>query len=474
MKQKHLFLNMVIMVLLNLLVKPFYVLGIDSQMINIVGEQDYGYYLTLMMWGSMFMILADLGVNQFATTELASAPRMIKKYFFKLLNVKVLLMVFYTIFMLLLYTVLDLWQDPIIIWSIVFNQICIGLILYIRSLLGARLKFKSDAIVSISDKFFLILIMSYFIYFSSDEMSIKTFIWAQSIAYLLTLILSITLLQRHLKIHWKFLKRDELRHILKKSTPFALLILLMGIYQKLDVVMIERLMDQGRFWSGEYAKVYRLFEAIINFPYLLSLLLLPVFSKSIFRKSSLKPTIQLAGNMMFIGVALLMTFGVYGAHFYFDSMFKQNTTDLIIVWYLFIPSIITMCYTFIYGTLLTSGRQMKILNGVALFGVLINLTLNLSLIPIYGIIGAALATLITQFTTLLIQIYFSQRIYLNTQDLKHFTPLFLFAILFFSIYYFTQTSIIWGITLNIFAIALITILFKLISIQKIKSLILKK
>jgi O-antigen/teichoic acid export membrane protein len=49
--------------------------------------------------------------------------------------------------------------------------------------------------------------------------------------------------------------------ILKKSYPYALLILLMMMYSKMDTLMIERLHVDGLKQVGIYAQAYRLLDA---------------------------------------------------------------------------------------------------------------------------------------------------------------------------------------------------------------------
>lgn len=65
---------------------------------------------------------------------------------------------------------------------------------------------------------------------------------------------------------------------------------------------------------------------------------------------------------------------------------------------------ISITATYIFGTLLTANGSLKILNIVALAGVIMNIALNLYLIPEYGAYGAAIASLITQAITALAQI----------------------------------------------------------------------
>src|SRR5690606_27634197 len=62
---------------------------------------------------------------------------------------------------------------------------------------------------------------------------------------------------------------------------------------------------------------------------------------------------------------------------------------------------------FIFGTLLTSAGELRILNAIALSGFVINILLNFLMIPKYGASGAAFATVLTQVGTAVAQVVFA-------------------------------------------------------------------
>ena len=71
-----------------------------------------------------------------------------------------------------------------------------------------------------------------------------------------------------------------------------------------------------------------------------------------------------------------------------------------------VVGIVPLSFNFIYGVLLTAGGKMKMLNGIAMVGIVFNLILNWVLIPDYGALGAAIASLVTQSVSALFQWYF--------------------------------------------------------------------
>ena len=81
--QRIFFSNLLLMVLLNLLVKPIALFGIDAAVQNRVGPENYGLYFSLLNLSVLFNTLLDLGINNYTTKNLAQDPEKIKKYFSK-------------------------------------------------------------------------------------------------------------------------------------------------------------------------------------------------------------------------------------------------------------------------------------------------------------------------------------------------------------------------------------------------------
>ena len=57
--------NIIFLLFLNLLVKPFWILGIDREVQNLLGDASYGTYQALFNFSYLFYILLDLGITNF-------------------------------------------------------------------------------------------------------------------------------------------------------------------------------------------------------------------------------------------------------------------------------------------------------------------------------------------------------------------------------------------------------------------------
>ena len=70
MKRKFL-TNLFILLFLNFLVKPFWVLGIDRTVQNVVGAEEYGFYFSLFSFSIILNILLDFGITNFNNRAVA-------------------------------------------------------------------------------------------------------------------------------------------------------------------------------------------------------------------------------------------------------------------------------------------------------------------------------------------------------------------------------------------------------------------
>jgi O-antigen/teichoic acid export membrane protein len=210
--------------------------------------------------------------------------------------------------------------------------------------------------------------------------------------------------------------------ILKKSFPFAILTLLMSFYNRIDSVMIERMLPDGDVQSGIYAQGFRLLDAANMIAFLVAGVLLPVFSRMLKHKESVESLVKLISTLL---LAPAMVVGI-GCLFYstelMAKLYPQHINETAEIYALHLQesskifgllmlSFIAICTTYIYGTLLTANGNMRQLNYMAACGMVLNVILNYFLILKLEAFGSAIASMFTQFLTAGIQVFIAQRIF---------------------------------------------------------------
>ncbi len=436
--QKKFLSNLGLLLLLNLLVKPLYILGIDAEVQNRVGQESYGIYFALLNLSFVFNILIDLGINNFNNRNISQNEQLIGKHFSKLFSAKALLAFLYAAVTLLLGLVLGYRSGEFwILGVLVFNQVLVSFILFARSNLAALHLFKRDGVVSVLDRSLLIVLCGILLFSSATggHFDILWFIYLQTLAYTLTLVIALLMVgPRSGRLHWNFDYLFSL-HIFKKSLPFALLILSGSIYTRIDGIMLENMLPDGSFRAGNYAQGFRFYEAACMFAYLFAVLLLPIYSRMLKDGERVRSLVELSGR-------ILLGIGLYaGILFLFHSdwllrwRYVNVHEESVMAFSALMVGFLGMCMFYIYGTLMTANGNLRQLNIISYIGLLINVVLNLILIPKYFAFGAALTTMVTQLFAGLAQLVFVAYHFKFGVNWRMVGQFFLFGFMFLTLNY---------------------------------------
>ncbi len=395
------------MILLNLLIKPFWFFGIEVGVQNRVGEEMYGFYFSLFNFAFILNILLDVGINNFNNRSIARDHTLLKDQLAAIVPLKLFLALLYAGVVFLSGKIIGYSQDQFrMLWVLVLNQFLSSFILYFRTNISGLQYFRTDSLLSVMDRSLMILFTGLLLWgnLTREPFRIEWFVYAQTASYTLTLITSAAIVRYR---SGSFLRRINLSgsiRILRMSYPFALLILLMSLFNRIDSVMLERMLADGREQAGIYAQSFRIFDAASQFSFLFAMLLLPMFSRMLRMKEEVNDLIRIA-------LPLLLTAGItvalagnlykneiidllYTAH----SPYSARIFGVLMIGFLFVST------SYIYGTLLTANNNLRQLNRLAGSTVLLNVALNLILIPRYQALGAALASLISQGYYALVQL----------------------------------------------------------------------
>ena len=405
--QRKFLLNLILLVFLNLLVKPFYILGIDTEFIERLGQEVYGNYFALLNLSILLNIFLDFGIVNFNTGNIARHQHLVGKYFKNVMGLRFVLAVIYLLFTLVAALLLGYTSENLTLLILLcFNQILAGFILYFRSNLAGLHLFAQDSILSVLDRIILIVLCSVVLWTSlfEVEVSIELFIYLQTLAYGLGALAGFLLTFRKAGSSLIVFNFPFSYLVLKKSFPYALLFLLMGFYYRTDGVMLERMLDGGAYEAGIYAQGFRFFEAGNMMAYLFAALLFPMFSKMIQDKKDVKDLLTMSFKIITTGTVLGGLIGFFYAEEIMDLRYSSEIESSAAAFKYLMLGFTGICGTYIFGALLTANQNLRSLNIMAVTGVVMNVLLNLFLIPVYRAEGAAIASMITQISMAFYQI----------------------------------------------------------------------
>ncbi|GIC77264.1 flippase [Moritella sp. F3] len=197
-------------------------------------------------------------------------------------------------------------------------------------------------------------------------------------------------------LKWKF-DNEFAKNLLKESWPLILSAIVVTLYMRIDQIMIKNML--GSVEVGQYTAAIRLSEVWYFIPVVISTSLFPAIINS--RKISQElyySRMQKLYDLMFvlsviIGV-IIMFLGRWIVYFLYGSEFSDAYSVLIIhIW----SAVFVFLGVASSKWFIAEGLQKYSLYRT-IFGAVLNILLNLYLIPHYGINGAAVATLFSQIT----------------------------------------------------------------------------
>jgi len=215
-----------------------------------------------------------------------------------------------------------------------------------------------------------------------------------------SLILLIIFFKKGLYLKLK-INKTLAKKMLLDSWPFILTGAFILIYTKIDQIMIGKMLDTASL--GIYVAGVKLAEVWYFIPTIICGVLFPSIvnakmAEDILYKKRLKKLILLIFFISFSFALFEFIFAKYLTLFVFGKTYLASTIILrIYVWSGIIISIITILHQY-----LTIENKTRLILISSLFGAITNIILNLVFIPLFGITGAAWATIISYMTIPLI------------------------------------------------------------------------
>jgi O-antigen/teichoic acid export membrane protein len=172
-------------------------------------------------------------------------------------------------------------------------------------------------------------------------------------------------------------------------------------------------------------------------PFLFAGLLLPMFSKMIKNFEPFQPLLGFAFNLLMVtSLSFALACFAYRAPI-MDMLYVHHPEVSSVILGILMISFVFISITYIFGTLLTANGNIRFLNLISGIGVMLNIGLNILFIPRYQVVGAAIASVITQFVMALMQVALTFRVFDVKVKLKQ---VFLFCIFIFGSILLTYLS----------------------------------
>jgi len=358
---------------------------------RILGATEYGKFTFALAFVSLFVIFSDFGLSHITVRELSREKKK-EKEFSSIFTLKILL----STGALILMTVGSLFITPDqdiqkVIWILAVYILIYSFSEIIYAFLRARQQMQYEAwakilqaIVVTGAGFYIIL------NFPSVQNLSFGYLFASSI------VLIFILLFFHFKIYHFSLGWDKTiwRKFLAMSWPIGFVAIFATIYNQIDSVMMG-------YWgqitqTGWYNAAYRIVNVTIVPAVLISQCFYPVLSIA-FKES--KEKLQNIWNyqmeLMITLAVPLMIGGIALAPGIIDFIYGPSFSPSVLAFQILIIMAGIVFFIYAFSQILIVSNQQKKNFWITFTGAVVNIVLNLILIPKYSLYGAAISTLIT-------------------------------------------------------------------------------
>lgn len=372
-----------------------YVLGffITMYTARYLGAEGYGILSLALSITGIFGILADLGLNTLMVREVARNKELADTY---ISNTFLMKMVLSILTFGLMFSVVNIigYSSTVstVIYLITFSVILNAFTGVLNAVFQANEKMEYVSVSTILSSAAMLVGTAVGIYYHYD---VIYFAMLYIISYGLVFIyISIMYL-------WKFslpkihIDMSFWKPTIKEAWPFGITSLSGTLYTYIDSIMLSII--QGNTVVGWYGAAYRLMLITLFIPNTVNTAIFPVMSR--FYTSS-RDSLNLMYEryfkyMLIIGIPMGFGTTILADKIImliFGSGYSQSVLALqILIW--------TMVFTFAgasFVQLLQSVNRQIVITKISIICVLINILLNLVLIPRYSYIGASFATLLTE------------------------------------------------------------------------------
>jgi len=368
-----------------------------------LGVDGFGILSFAIAFTAILGIFADLGLSTLATRDLAKDKSLISKYIGNITLIKLILAVFTFGMIAIIINLLN--YPPQIINVVYFIGLSVILGSFSQmfySIFQAHEKMEYQSIGNILNN---TLIFAGIFFGISRGFDVVGFAFIYLITSVIVLAYSIAICA------WRFapptIKFDHgfWKVLIKQAIPLSLVIIFSTIYMRVDTVLLSFI--QGNVAVGWYNAAYRLIDLLQFIPGVYTVAIFPVISN--FHSSSkknLELMYKLSFKYLFILGLPIAAITTVLADKIILLLYHSAYTESILALQILIWSIPFMFLAYMSAWMFISINKQNLLLKLTFVGVILNIILNLILIPHFSYIGASLVTVITEIIGLALSFYF--------------------------------------------------------------------
>ncbi len=412
MKSKSILGNLALVILLNIIVKPGWILFVDRVVQNQNGNLAFGNYGKYLSLSVVFSIILDLGISNYNQKNVASEENAIKRDFYPFWKNKWLLSLLYLVWMHILFFISGYPSEEYLLFlSVCFIQIATSMSLFIRSNASGLHLFRLDSWLSVLDKFVALVICVSIIYGLGRVLDVTSYAMIQFLGFFSVVVIGMIYLRSYLRERdrdnaWDF---SVFKNTLKKTAPYALVVFFMGLYHRLDYYLIAQFSPDHAADAGRYMAAYRIIDIVTMAAFLIANILLPYFAKKYERNESVEKSMNFFSLLLGSVSIAISAYLFYYAQPICNLMYVNDADISAAQLQILALGLPALYLNYIYSSYLTAANGIRSLVVISLVAAIVFLIANRILLPQLGIISISWSssTLYFMLTSIyIIVIYF--------------------------------------------------------------------
>jgi O-antigen/teichoic acid export membrane protein len=355
---------------------------------NSLGDTSFGEMQTAVTYVGLVGVFTDLGFSALYVREGARNTAALSRFWSNVASLKLLLSV---IGLPLLFATLYVAGLRSLLWPSFAILVLSGYQLLLRSTLYAMQRLGWEIVEIVPEAVVLLVLAVIGARLHADA---GYFLWAYAASYALACVyFGIVLVAKGvLRPRWK-IETSLLRPWLKAAIPLGITFVITTVYFKIDVPILQRYRPYDEV--GWYTFAYKPFESLLFIPFTLRGVVFPLLSLY-FKRSP--DRVLILSEKFFKALVMLgwpVTVGVF--------LLAQQFNDLLQLYPKSAPAlqILSLAIVFMFAdntfaATLNAIDKQTVFALVAVVGLVVNVGVNLVVIPLYGYIGASWAVVATE------------------------------------------------------------------------------
>lgn len=400
------------------------------------GKDIFGQFTTAQTFASIFTIFADFGIDILLTTELPRNKKNFQETITKYFSLKILLTILCFIVLIFISIISDF---PLQLTKMILIFGLYAIFTTLTKYFYALFKGKESLIFETK--------VSFFVNFATLITVLPLILMNQDIIIITIIFAVLRFLGLGMAIYLAFklfpnlsfeINFKDTRLILKKVVVFGLFFIFGNLYFQLDTILLSYI--KGEESVGVYQAVFRFVMLPLIIPDILINSILPTLSRlnvdQPLKWEKLGYTLYRFLFFISIPIGLILFFNsaqliylIYGNEF----------SESIIILKIFALIIIVRFFGETFGLMLTSSNNQGARTIIVFSATIVNLALNLIFIPQYGVLGAALISLITNIFVASLNLYVSKSLLQNwLKSIVNMNLFMIFILLILANWYFSN------------------------------------